>query len=82
MTVDVAFHEKETEEGGIRPMLPDRIWCFKQHRVYRIDEDGKRIRDQNDKFFFDAVPTTDWETRKRWNIGEKHGLLCVTPSLP
>ena len=84
MTVDVAFHEKETEDGGIpnphfhflcpmRPMNPDGTWGFKQHRVYRLDEDGNRIRDQNGKFLFDAVPTTDWgspETlehcRKRW----------------
>ena len=80
MTVDVAFHEKETEEGGtpnphfhflcpIRPMNPDGTWGFKQHRVYRLDEDGNRIRDQNGKFLFDAVPTTDWgypETLEYW----------------
>ena len=71
MTVDVAFHEKEIEDGGIpnphfhflcpmRPMNPDGTWGFKQHRVYRLDEDGNRIRDQNGKFLFDAVPTTDW----------------------
>ena len=80
MTVDVAFHEKETEEGGtpnphfhflcpIRPMNPDGTWGFKQHRVYRLDEDGNRIRDQNGKFLFDAVPTTDWgdpETLEQW----------------
>ena len=80
MTVDVAFHEKETEDGGIpnphfhflcpmRPMNPDGTWGFKQHRVYRLDEDGNRIRDQNGKFLFDAVPTTDWgspETLEHW----------------
>ena len=80
MTVDVAFHEKETEDGGIpnphfhflcpmRPMNPDETWGFKQHRVYRLDEDGNRIRDQNGKFLFDAVPTTDWgspETLEHW----------------
>ena len=80
MTVDVAFHEKETEEGGtsnphfhflcpIRPMNPDGTWGFKQHRVYRLDEDGNRIRDQNGKFLFDAVSTTDWgnpETLEQW----------------
>lgn len=80
MTVDVAFHEKETEEGGtpnphfhflcpIRPMNLDGTWGFKQHRVYRLDEDGNRIRDQNGKFLFDAVPTTDWgdpETLEYW----------------
>ena len=80
MTVDVAFHEKETEGGGLpnphfhflcpmRPMNPDGTWGFKQHRVYRLDEDGNRIRDQNGKFLFDAVPTTDWgspETLEHW----------------
>lgn len=80
MTVDVAFHEKETEEGGtpnphfhflcpIRPINPDGTWGFKQHRVYRLDEDGNRIRDQNGKLLFDAVPTTDWgdpETLEQW----------------
>ena len=80
MTVDVAFHEKETEDGGLpnphfhflcpmRPMNPDGTWGFKQHRVYRLDEDGNRIRDQNGKFLFDAVPTTDWgspETLEHW----------------
>ena len=80
MTVDVAFHEKETEEGGtpnphfhflcpIRPMNPDGTWGFKQHRVYRLDEDGNRIRDQNGEYVFNAVPTTDWgspETLEHW----------------
>ena len=80
MTVDVAFHEKETEDGGIpnphfhflcpmRPMNPDGTWGFKQHRVYRLDENGNRIRDQNGKFLFDAVSTTDWgspETLEYW----------------
>ena len=80
MTVDVVFHEKETEEGGtpnphfhflcpIHPMNPDGTWGFKQHRVYLLDEDGNRIRDQNGKFLFDAVPTTDWgdpETLEQW----------------
>ena len=80
MTVDVAFHEKETEDGGIpnphfhflcpmRPMNPDGTWGFKQRRVYRLDENGNRIRDQNGKFLFDAVPTTDWgspETLEHW----------------
>ena len=37
----------------MRPMNPDETWGFKQHRVYRLDEDGNRIRDQNGKFLFD-----------------------------
>lgn len=99
MTVDVAFHEKETEDGGIpnphfhflcpmRPMNSDGTWGFKQHRVYRLDEDGNRIRDQNGKFLFDAVPTTDWgspETLEHWREAwaamvnakfEEKGLTC------
>lgn len=99
MTVDVAFHEKETEGGGLpnphfhflcpmRPMNPDGTWGFKQHRVYRLDEDGNRIRDQNGKFLFDAVPTTDWgspETLEHWREAwaamvnakfEEKGLTC------
>lgn len=99
MTVDVAFHEKETEGGGLpnphfhflcpmRPMNPDGTWGFKQHRVYRLDEDGNRIRDQNGKFLFDAVPTTDWgspETLEHWQEAwaamvnakfEEKGLTC------
>ena len=99
MTVDVAFHEKETEDGGLpnphfhflcpmRPMNPDGTWGFKQHRVYRLDEDGNRIRDQNGKFLFDAVPTTDWgspETLEHWREAwaamvnakfEEKGLTC------
>ena len=50
-------------------MNPDGTWGLKQHRVYRLDEDGNRIRDQNGKFLFDAVPTTDWgspETLEHW----------------
>ena len=80
MTVDLCFHEKETEEGGtpnphfhflcpIRPMNPDGTWGYKQHRVYELDEGGNRIRDKNGKFVYNAVPTTDWgspETLKHW----------------
>ena len=41
----------------------------KQRRVYALDEDGNRIRDQNGEFVFNAVPTTDWgspETLEHW----------------
>lgn len=44
----------------MRPIESDGRWGYKQHRVYRLDEDGTRIRDQNGKFLFDAVLTTDW----------------------
>ncbi len=42
---------------------------LKQRRVYELDEDGNRIRDQNGEFVFNAVPTTDWgspETLEYW----------------
>ena len=80
MTVDVSFHEKEHEDGGtpnphfhflcpIRPIEQDGTWGLKQRRVYALDEDGNRIRDQNGEFVFNAVPTTDWgspETLEHW----------------
>ena len=80
MTVDVSFHEKEHEDGGtpnphfhflcpIRPIEQDGKWGLKQRRVYALDEDGNRIRDQNGEFVFNAVPTTDWgspETLEHW----------------
>ena len=80
MTVDVSFHEKEHGDGGtpnphfhflcpIRPIEQDGKWGLKQRRVYVLDEDGNRIRDQNGEFVFNAVPTTDWgspETLEHW----------------
>ena len=42
---------------------------LKQRRVYELDEDGNRIRDQNGEYVFNAVPTTDWgspETLEHW----------------
>ena len=80
MTVDVSFHEKEHEDGGtpnphfhflcpIRPIEQDGTWGIKQRREYVLDEDGNRIRDQNGKYVFNAVPTTDWgspETLEHW----------------
>ena len=80
MTVDVSFHEKESEDGGtpnphfhflcpIRPMEQDGTWGIKQRREYVLDEEGNRIRDANGKYVFNAVPTTDWgspETLEHW----------------
>ena len=53
----------------IRPLNPDGTWGAKQKRVYRLDAEGKRMKDENGKDLFDAVPTTDWgsaETLERW----------------
>ncbi len=80
MTVDFAVHQPDTEDGGIknphfhvlcpiRPIEPNGKWGMKQRRVYELDEDGNRIRDQNGNFVFNAVPTTDWgspETLETW----------------
>jgi len=68
--------------------LPDGKWGYKQRRVYRLDEDGKRIIGENGKPLFDAVPTTDWgqpETLEHWREAwaalvnakfEQKGLTC------
>ena len=48
----------------IRPIEQDGKWGLKQRRVYELDEDGNRIRDQNGEFVFNAVPTTDWGSPK------------------
>ncbi len=88
MTVDVSFHEPEREDGGtpnphfhflcpIRPIEPDGKWGYKQRRVYELDEGGNRIRDENGKFVFNAVPTTDWgspETLEHWR--EQWAAMC------
>jgi ATP-dependent exoDNAse (exonuclease V) alpha subunit len=80
MIADYAVHLPERTDGGepnphvhvmcpIRPMEPDGTWGAKQHRVYRLDEDGNRIRDSDGNFLFDARPTTDWgtpETLEQW----------------
>ena len=80
MVVDFAVHQPDREDGGIpnphfhvlcpiRPIEKNGKWGFKQRRVYELDEDGNRIRDQNGEFVFNAVPTTDWgspETLEHW----------------
>ena len=80
MVVDFAVHQPDREDGGIpnphfhvlcpiRPIEQDGKWGLKQRRVYELDEDGNRIRDQNGEYVFNAVPTTDWgspETLEHW----------------
>ena len=80
MVVDFAVHQPDREDGGIpnphfhvlcpiRPIKQNGKWGLKQRRVYELDEDGNRIRDQNGEFVFNAVPTTDWgspETLEHW----------------
>lgn len=69
MIVDLAVHQPDREEGGIqnphfhvlvpiRSLNKDGTWGAKQHRVYRLDEDGNRIKKESGGWEFDAVPTT------------------------
>lgn len=71
MICDLAVHQPDREEGGIpnphfhvlvpiRPLNDDGTWGAKQHRVYKLDEDGNRIKKENGQWEFDAVPTTNW----------------------
>ena len=80
MIADLAIHKPDREDGGIenphfhvlvpiRPLNTDGTWGAKQHRVYRLDEDGNRIQKENGQWEFDAVPTTNWgkpETLELW----------------
>ena len=61
MVVDFAVHQPDREDGGIpnphfhvlcpiRPIEQNGKWGLKQRRVYELDEDGNRIRDQNGEF--------------------------------
>ena len=61
MVVDFAVHQPDREDGGIpnphfhvlcpiRPIEQDGKWGLKQRRVYELDEDGNRIRDQNGEY--------------------------------
>ena len=38
-----------------RPIEQNGKWGLKQRRVYELDEDGNRIRDQNGEFVFNAL---------------------------
>ena len=80
MTVDFAVHQPDREEDGIpnphvhvmcpiRPLDEHGRWGAKQHRVYELDENGNRIRDEAGNYVFNAVHTTDWgdsETLEHW----------------
>jgi len=80
MIADFAVHLPDPKEGGIsnphfhvlcpiRPLKEDGTWDAKQHRVYELDEEGNRIRDEDGNYVFNAVPTTDWgtpETLEHW----------------
>ena len=99
MIVDFAVHAPDKKDGGIpnphvhllcpiRPLKENGKWDAKQHRVYRLDGNGNRIRDEKGNFVFDAMPTTDWgkkETLLHWreewanyvnHAFEQKGLSC------
>ena len=79
MIADIAIHDPD-KHGGIpnphfhvicpmRPLNSDGTFGSKQRRVYRLDDQGNRIKGKNGKDLFDAVPTTDWnnpETLNQW----------------
>ena len=54
---------------------------LKQRRVYELDEDGNRIRDQNGEFVFNAVPTTDWGSPETLEYWRQTGRSYAMPSL-
>lgn len=88
MIADFSVHLPDPKECGIanphfhvmcpiRPLEPNGTWGSKQHRVYALDEDGNRIRDETGSYVFNAVPTTDWgspETLEHWR--EAWARLC------
>ncbi len=87
MIADFAVHAPDKEDGGIpnphfhvmttmRPINPDGTWGQKQRREYVLDDEGNRVLDKNGKPMFNAVPTTDWRARKRWNTGGSSGAGC------
>lgn len=99
MICDFAVHQPDREECGIpnphfhvlvpiRPLNDNGTWGAKQHRVYKLDEDGNRIKKENGQWEFDAVPTTNWgkpETLDLWRRAwadmvnarfEEKGLDC------
>ena len=79
MVVDMAIHDPDKEEGNpnphfhflcpIRPIEENGKWGYKQHRVYSLDENGERIRDEKGKYVYTSEATTDWgepETLDMW----------------
>ena len=98
MIVDLAIHDPD-KDGGIqnphfhvlcpmRPLTKNGEWDAKQHRVYMLDEDGNRIRDEAGNYVFTSENTTDWDdpdTLRRWREAwaklvntkfEEKGLAC------
>ena len=79
MICDFAVHLPDRKDGiqnphfhvlcPMRPLDENGQWRAKQHRVYRLDENGNQILDKDGKPLFNAIPTTDWgspETLEHW----------------
>lgn len=98
MIVDICIHSPD-KDGGIknphfhilcpmRPLKDNGEWGTKQRRVYALDENGNRIRDNNGKYVFTSENTTNWDdpkTLERWRKAwadlcnskfEEKGLDC------
>ena len=53
----------------IRPLNENGEWGNKRRREYELDENGKRIRDENGNYVFTGSYITDWdspETLEKW----------------
>ena len=53
----------------IRPLTENGEWGNKRRREYELDENGKRVRDENGEYVFKSVYITDWddpETLEKW----------------
>ena len=79
MIVDYAIHLPDKKDGiqnphfhvlcPIRPLNKNGKWGYKQHTIYRQDENGNRVIGANGKPERMTVPTTDWgtpETLEAW----------------
>ena len=77
MTVDFAVHDPDKECPNphfhvlcpIRPILENGEWGEKEKRVYVLDEQGNRVRNEKGRYVFNAVSLTDWgkkETLMHW----------------
>ncbi len=71
MIADIAIHDPDPPGHNphahvmltMRAMDEQGRWLPKSRREYELDEEGNRIRDQNGKWKFRKVFTTDWDSR-------------------
>lgn len=76
MCADWAVHDSVNAQGqrnlhfhvllAMRPLTPDGKWGAKQRKVYKLDENGNKIRNWNGKGYQCTTEfTTDWNDRKK-----------------